>query len=163
MSFVDRIVKYPGRYTLTNAETGEVLGTFDLARAEGEVTQEGTQLNAENLNAELEAVVTQVNEDITDAVDARLSAFTIDSSKNVSVRNIQRGTAKVGAKKSKVTTKHVNFPKEFTKVPSVVVTPITGAPNKVSFGIKSVTTKGFDISLYRSDNTDTGFHWIAVL
>lgn len=50
MAFVDRIVEHPGRYTLTNADTGTVLGTFDLVRAEGEVTEPGTLLNANNLN-----------------------------------------------------------------------------------------------------------------
>jgi hypothetical protein len=28
MAFIDRVVEHPGRYTLTNSETGEVLGTF---------------------------------------------------------------------------------------------------------------------------------------
>lgn len=52
MAFTDRIVEYPGRYTLTNADTGTVLGTFDLARAEGEIYDPGTLLNANNLNAQ---------------------------------------------------------------------------------------------------------------
>lgn len=50
MAFVDRIVEYPGRYKLTVAGTGDVLGTFDLERAEGEITEPGTLLNANNLN-----------------------------------------------------------------------------------------------------------------
>lgn len=163
MAFTNRVVEHPGRYQLVNADTGVVLGTFDLQRAEGTVTEEGTPLNADNLNREFEAVVAEVTESITDAVDSRLSAFTIDSSKNVSFRNLQRGTAKVKAKSKKVVTKTVNFPKAFTKVPSVVVTPVSGAPNKVSFSIKALSTRGFDICLYRTDNTETTFHWIAVL
>ena len=52
MAFIDRVVEYPGRYVLTNAETGIVLGTFDLVRAEGEVYTDGTLLNANNLNTQ---------------------------------------------------------------------------------------------------------------
>ena len=47
MALTDRIVEYPGRVVLT-AVTGET-DTYDMTRAEGQVTQEGTQLNAENL------------------------------------------------------------------------------------------------------------------
>lgn len=49
MALTDRIVEYPGRITLT-AVSGEA-DTYDVARAEGTVTQEGTELNATNLNA----------------------------------------------------------------------------------------------------------------
>lgn len=51
MAFTDRTVEYPGRYILTNADTGVQLGTFDLVRAEGEIYDPGTLLNANNLNA----------------------------------------------------------------------------------------------------------------
>lgn len=53
MSFTDRIVEHPGRYMLTDVSTNEVLGTFDLVRAEGTVTEEGTPLTAANLNTEV--------------------------------------------------------------------------------------------------------------
>lgn len=52
MAFVDRVVEYPGRYTLTDVATGTVLGTFDLVRAEGDVYTDGTLLNANNLNTQ---------------------------------------------------------------------------------------------------------------
>ena len=52
MAFIDRIVEHPGRYILTNVDTGVQLGTFDLVRAEGEVTTPGTLLNAANLNTQ---------------------------------------------------------------------------------------------------------------
>ena len=44
---VDRIVQYPNRYKLTNAETGEVLGTFDFDEVTGTVEQVGTEIDAE--------------------------------------------------------------------------------------------------------------------
>lgn len=163
MAFIDRVVEHPGRFTLTNADTGEVLGTFDFARAEGTVTTEGTQLNAANLNQEISDAVTQVTESIGDSIDSRLSAFTIDANQNVSVKNIQRGTAKVRAKKNKVITKHVSFPKAFTAVPSVVVTPVSAAPNKISSSVKNITTKGFDLCLYRSSDSDMSVCWMAIL
>lgn len=56
MSFTDRIVEHPGRYMLTDVSTNEVLGTFDLVRAEGTVTEEGTPLTAANLNTETLAI-----------------------------------------------------------------------------------------------------------
>lgn len=48
MAFIDRIVDYPGRVVLTPV-TGET-NTYDMTRAEGLVTVEGTLLNAANLN-----------------------------------------------------------------------------------------------------------------
>lgn len=44
---VDRIVQYPNRYKLTNAETGEVLGTFDFEEVTGTVQQVGTEIDKE--------------------------------------------------------------------------------------------------------------------
>lgn len=163
MAFIDRVVEHPGRFTLTNADTGEVLGTFDFARAEGTVTTEGTQLNAANLNQEIADAVTQVTENLGDSIDSRLSAFTIDANQNVGMRNIQRGRVLVSAKKNKVATKHVNFPKAFTTIPSVTITPISSAPNKISCSVNNVTTKGFDLCMHRTSDTDTAFGWMAML
>lgn len=44
---VDRIVQYANRYKLTNAETGEVLGTFDFDEVTGTVQQVGTEIDKE--------------------------------------------------------------------------------------------------------------------
>ena len=44
---VDRLVQYPNRYKLTNAETGEVLGTFDFEEVTGKVQQVGTEIDKE--------------------------------------------------------------------------------------------------------------------
>ena len=49
MALQDRIVEHPGRVTLTPVPGEE--DTYDMARSEGAVTQEGTQLNAANLIA----------------------------------------------------------------------------------------------------------------
>ena len=59
----DRIVQYANRYKLTNADTGEVLGTFDFDEVTGTVTAEGTPINkalfdsiAADLTANAEAI-----------------------------------------------------------------------------------------------------------
>ena len=44
MALQDRIVEHPGRVVLTPVSGEE--NTYDMTRAEGTVTQEGTQLNA---------------------------------------------------------------------------------------------------------------------
>ena len=43
----DRVVQFSNRYKLTNAETGEVLGTFDFDEVTGAVQQVGTEIDAE--------------------------------------------------------------------------------------------------------------------
>lgn len=44
---VDRIVQYPNRYKLTDAETGQELGTYDFTEVPGTVQQVGTEINKE--------------------------------------------------------------------------------------------------------------------
>ena len=44
---VDRIVEYPNRYKLINAETGAELGIFDFVEETGLITQVGTAIDAE--------------------------------------------------------------------------------------------------------------------
>ena len=45
----DRLVQYPNRYKLTDADTGEELGTYDFTEEPGTVAQEGTVVDAELL------------------------------------------------------------------------------------------------------------------
>ena len=54
MAFTDRLAEYPNRYTMTDASGNT--STVYLEPAPGEVTQEGTLLNAENLNSEVAAL-----------------------------------------------------------------------------------------------------------
>lgn len=53
MAFIDRVVEHPGRVRLTMVEED----VYDVAREEGTVVEEGTPLDAEHLNAEMEAAV----------------------------------------------------------------------------------------------------------
>lgn len=150
MAFQDRIVEYPNRVTLT-AVSGET-DTYDMARAEGTVTQEGTPLNAENLNAE-----------IASAVAEALGGITIDNSGNVSFRNLQSGRALVPYKAKAVTSTKVNFPKAFTKVPRVTASIETVAPNITAMGITAITTTGFTVNIFRNANATGNIYinWIA--
>lgn len=52
MAFVDRVVEYPSRFTLTDT-SNNVTGPYTLTRDEGAVSEEGTLLNASNLNTEV--------------------------------------------------------------------------------------------------------------
>lgn len=68
---VDRIVQYANRYKLTNAETGEVLGTFDFDEVTGTVQQVGTEIDAElfdSIAADLAARVVSNGGDLKDTV-----------------------------------------------------------------------------------------------
>lgn len=58
----DRKSQYPDRRKFVNVDTGAVF-TCDVTREEGQVTQEGTQLDAENFN-DLE---TRIDDAISDA------------------------------------------------------------------------------------------------
>ena len=64
--FTDRSVENPGRYRLgATADTN----VFDLTREEGTVYNEGTPLNAENLNAAMQDVIDQIPTDYVDMDD----------------------------------------------------------------------------------------------
>jgi len=63
MALQDRITEHPGRIKLT-AVAGEP-DTYDVTRAEGQVTQEGTELNATNLEAAFGLVYEEYTGSIT--------------------------------------------------------------------------------------------------
>lgn len=45
----DRVVQHPHRYRMTNVNTGQELGVFDLTKESGLVTEEGTPINKNTL------------------------------------------------------------------------------------------------------------------
>lgn len=159
MAFEDRVVEFPGRVLLTpviDADTDEPIeNTFDMTRAEGDVTTEGTPLNAANLNAEM-ALAART------AAGAIVGSITVDNRNNVHFQNLQSGTAKAVPSAVKQTVAvQVTFPKAFTKAPRVVATPITSVPAVVSVGVASITTTGFTAYVYRTTKVDTVIHWLA--
>ena len=63
MALQNRIVEHPGRIKLT-AVAGET-DTYDMERAEGQVVQTGTELNADNLNEAFAPVYEEYSGTIT--------------------------------------------------------------------------------------------------
>lgn len=153
MAFVDRVVEHPNRWTLTNINDAEDVKTYDVVRDEGTVTNDGTPINAENLNGEINYVV-----------ENAMTPLNIDDSNNVRVRNVQCGVTQVVVPEANVTyVKTVTFPQAFDSVPSVVATPLTSVPQRVDLGVRDRTTTGFSIFLQRDTNVNTGICWIAMV
>lgn len=153
MAFVDRVVEHPGRVRLTQV-SGET-DVFDMTREEGAVTEEGTPLNASNLNSEIANVV-------GDQLESTLSALSIDNNLNVHVRNIQSGTITISCTGGTPTGVSVSFPNAFTAAPFVVVTPQTKYPQSIFATAVSVTTTGFQLWGYRPTDGSLTVHWIAM-
>lgn len=151
MAFVNRITEHPNRVKLIPIEGGEP-NIYDVVRYEGEVEEEGTPLNAENLNGEME-----------NTIKVAMNGINIDSSNNVHFRNLQQGKAVVKTKTKKAVKKKITFSRAFTKVPIVVATPVTVVPQKVELGVTEITTTGFTIVIYRTNDTATDVNWIAVI
>lgn len=138
--FTDRIVEHPGRVVMTPV-SGET-NTYDMTRAEGTVTEEGTPLNAANLNAEISAMIAAAVEPVANSVQSGRIRITVPTA------NVAR-------------TVSVTFPRAFDDVPNVVATPITAGPQACYTAVNNITTTGFSIVFYRTTATDTTVCWIA--
>lgn len=68
--FTDRVVQYPGRVTMT--PTGNT-NEYDIARAEGNVTEPGTPFNAEAFNGIADEIIQIADDNII--TDAELTAL----------------------------------------------------------------------------------------
>lgn len=157
MAFKDRVVEFPGRVALTPAKdsNGNIIAdTYDIKRAEGEVTEEGTLLNADSLNSE-----------ILDLIEGKIGNL-LNANGKVSLRKyVQagKGTLKTKGNAKKVVKLSVTFPQAFSSVPYVAVSPVSSVPHLVSVSITDVTTTGFTVCMYRNNGTaDTSIRWIAV-
>ena len=79
--FTDRSVENPGRYRLNPTGISEV---YDLTREEGTIYNQGTPLNAENLNDAMQDVIDQIptdyvtRDDLEADIDTTASAGTTD-------------------------------------------------------------------------------------
>lgn len=152
MAFVDRVVEYPGRVTLTATGNPD---EYDVTRSEGTVTEEGTPLTATNLN-------TIIQDMIDSALAPYSGALDIDANGNVHFRNLQSGNALLKVPTAKTTvTLNVTFPRPFTKVPKVVASPQSAGPSLMSTSVGNITTTGFNIYFYRTTAVDTNIFWIA--
>lgn len=154
MAFTDRLVEYPNRYTMTDASGST--STVYLEPAPGEVTQEGTLLNAENLNSYVAALA----QEATGAVS--------DSNGDAHLNNLQCGRVVAPSKgnRGKTVTVQVAFPQAFSATPIVVVTPLTGRPDAVRASVVSLSATGCTVCLYRSTavgDSNTSVAWMAML
>lgn len=154
MPFEDRLVEYPNRYTMTDASGNT--STVYLDPDPGEVTQEGTMLNAENLNAEVESIAQNATGDYSDA------------NGNAHFRNLQCGSvvAPSKGKRGKNVSIHVAFPEAFSATPVVMVTPVTTRPDAVRASARYASATGFTLYLYRSTavgDSNTTVSWMALL
>lgn len=154
MAFLDRLVQYPNRYTMTDSSGNT--STIFLEPSPGEVTQEGTILNAENLNQGIKDI----------AVEA--TGASADSAGNAQLNNLQCGSvvALSKGKGGKTVSVNVTFPKAFSATPIVMATPVTSRPDGVRASVKNVSPTGCTIYLYRSTavgNSNTTVAWIATL
>lgn len=80
--YTDRIVQYPGRITLTDTTYGNQ-NTYDVDRAEGTITRDGTPFNADSFNRIADEIldIEQYNADLiadelTQTLTANTSYFT---------------------------------------------------------------------------------------
>ena len=154
MAFEDRLVEYPNRYTLTD-ESGNTSTVF-LDPDPGEVTQEGTLLNAKNLNAEVESIAQT-------ATGARA-----DSYGNAHMNNLQCGrvTGPTKGNRGKSVSVKVTFPNAFSSTPVVAVTAMTTRPDIISASAQAISATGFNLVFFRSKSAtdaNTAAHWIAML
>ncbi|MCI7327113.1 MAG: hypothetical protein SOR91_10010 [Hornefia butyriciproducens] len=155
MAFTNREVEHPGRYKLTNASTGAELGTFDLTREEGAVITEGTPLNADNLNNEIQ---TQA------AVIAEVKASAAEAAAVAQIPAIRRGTTSLTVDKKKTGTVTIKYGTTFPGNPHVVLTPLTGSPSVIRGTVKTRTTTSFTAAIYNgtSKKVKIWFSWIAI-
>ena len=147
MAFIDREVEFPNRYFLED-ENGGRTGPFTLVRDEGTVTEEGTLLNADNLNREIESIVND-----------ELSGL-----KNGSTTMILTGTKSCKCSSAKTPRDiAITFKTAFSSAPRVTVSVVTSNPQNQRAGIRSVTKTGFSIRFYSTNTSSYTVHWQAIL
>lgn len=154
MALEDRLVEYPNRYILTDAD-GNTYTVF-LDPDPGNIDQEGTWVNAETVTAE----VARIAQEATGAH--------ADSYGNAIFNNLQRGRVVAPSKgnRGKNVSVKVTFPKAFSATPVVMVNPSTSRPDAVRASAKAPSRTGFTLYLYRSTavgDSDTSVDWIAML
>lgn len=153
MAFEDRLVEHPGRVVLTPVEGETNTYDADYTSAEGEVTQEGTMLNADEMNSAVQ-----------DLIDSAMNAFTISDNGTVRVRNIQAGVVSITPTAANTTTsKAFTFAETFENVPVVVVLPRSRAPQEITtYAVHDISTSGFTLYMRRTNKTQTQFMYLAV-
>lgn len=152
MAFENRIVEHPGRVVLTPVSGLTNTYDADYTAEEGEVTQEGTLLDADSMNSAVQ-----------DIVNSSMDGITLTAGGTLQVRNIQSGSALITLTATNQTKSvNITFATPFENAPNVVATPNTGAPANCSVGVSNITTTGFTLTLTRTTRVNTSIHWVAI-
>ena len=143
MAFVDRVVEYPNRYVFEDSG-GAQTGPYTLIRDEGAVTEAGTLLNADNLNA-----------GILDIIKSHVCA------------GQKSGSA--CAANSITDFDDIPFGQTFDSVPvvvaSIVSTSTSPTLGSITVAVKSVTTSTFSLRVFNNTSAprSPAISWVAVM
>lgn len=77
----------------------------------------------------------------------------------------QTGIAKITPVANTLTDKRITYPSPFAVAPSVLITPASTVAGSTVRGWSVINsgTSGFTIRMYRTNTTNTYFHWVAAL
>lgn len=78
------------------------------------------------------------------------------------IPEIQHGSVEIALLSNTLTEKKIEFTREFSGIPTVIITPQVNDPNKVTFSVYDISRGGFSIWITRTDNTRTTVNWIAM-
>lgn len=76
-TFVDKRSEHPNRRRFINAETQVALGTFDVERAEGIVTEQGTPWSANTMNTMQDNIAAAIGLEVVGTLTAGQTSITL--------------------------------------------------------------------------------------
>lgn len=157
--FTDRSVENPGRYRLGATADPNV---FDLTREEGTVYNQGTPLNAENLNNAMQDVIDQIPTDYVDA-DGLEAEIDISAAVGTTDGDLYRAIDNNGLVSSVISGSKLLIKKLFTGILDKLYTKTISATTTVSTGtLISISCKRFGnvvvvmVSARKTTNTAVG-------
>ena len=152
MAFTDRISEHPNRVVLTEVSGQANTYDIDFESAQGTISQEGTSLNA-----------TEMNDAVNDLIASAFNGVNITSGGSIKARNIQGGVVSVTPTSANaVKSQSFTFAQAFENTPIVILTPRTTVPNTITCGVSNVSTTGFTIYMTRTNTTTTNFFYLAI-
>lgn len=152
MAFTDRISEHPNRVVLTEVSGQANTYDIDFESAQGTISQEGTSLNA-----------TEMNDAVNDLIASAFNGVNITSGGSIKARNIQGGVVSVTPTSANaVNSQSFTFDQPFENTPIVVLTPRTTVPNTITCGVSNVSTTGFTLYMTRTNTTTTNFFYLAI-
>lgn len=157
--FTDRSVENPGRYRLGATADPNV---FDLTREEGTVYNQGTPLNAENLNNAMQDVIDQIPTDYVDA-DGLEAEIGTSAAVGTTDGDLYRAIDNNGLVSSVISGSKLLIKKLFTGILDKLYTKTISATTTVSTGtLISISCKRFGnvvvvmVSARKTTNTAAG-------